>query len=141
MKLTKGMKLRDKIKFATAKILMIAVTGRTDLRRDESFMELIEALDKKLDQLGAIDPDRSDQVKEWRKEWDKMFAPQRKTVKCKVYMDKRCYERMCMYAAGKEARGYVENNDIDGLEAMLQRKMDELEALQKRLEDILDEDS
>lgn len=140
MKLTKGMKLRDKIKYKKAKILMIAFTGRTDLRRDESFMELIEAFDKKLDQLGDIDQDRSEQVKEWRKEWDKMFAPPRKTT-VKVSMDTRCYERMCMYAAAKEVRGYVENNDVDGLEAMLQRKMDELEELQQRLEDLLGEDS
>lgn len=140
MKLTKGIKLRTKIKYAIAKGFAIVVTGRTDLRRDEDIVELTEAFDKKLDQLGVIDQDRSDKVKELRKEWDKMFAPQRKTT-VKVSMDTRCYERMCMYAAAKEVRGYVENNDVNGLEAMLQRKMDELEALQKRLEDILDEDS
>lgn len=140
MKLTKGMKLRDKIKYKKAKILMIVVTGRTDLRRDESFMELIEAFDKKLDRLGRIDPEWSNLVKEWRKEWDEVFAPQRKNT-VKVSMDTRCYEFIRVYAAGKEARGYVENDDIDGLEAMLQRKMDELEELQQRLEDLLGEDS
>ena len=140
MKLTKGMKLGTKIKCAIAKGFAIVLTGRTDLRRDSDFMELLEAFDAKLDQLGIIDPDRSGKIKELRKEWDKMFAPQRKTT-VKVSMDTRCYERMCMYATAKEVRGYIENNDVDGLEAMLQRKMDELEALQQRLEDILDEDS
>lgn len=140
MKLTKGMKLRTKIKYAIAKGIMIAVTGRIDLRRDEDIVELTEAFDKKLNRLGAIDQVRSDKVKELRKEWEEAFAPQRKTT-VKVFMDTRCYERMCMYATAKEVCGYVENNDVDGLEAMLRRKMDELEELQQRLEDLLGEDS
>ena len=140
MKLTKGMKLRTKIKYAIAKGIMIVFTGRTDLRRDEDIVELTEAFDKKLNRLGVTDQVRSDKVKELRKEWGEVFVPQRKTT-VKVSMDTRCYERMCMYAAAKEVRGYVENNDVDGLEAMLQRKMDELEELQQRLEDLLGEDS
>ena len=140
MKLTKGMKLKTKIKYAIARKLMIVVTGRTALRRDEDMLELTEAFDKKLDQLGIIDQDRSDKIKELRKEWDELFAPQRKTT-IKVSMDTRCYERMCMYATVKEVLGYVENNDVDGLEAMLQRKVDELEELHQRLEDLFGEDS
>lgn len=141
---TKGLSFKHKVKYAAAKAGMIAFTGRFDLHRDEDVLALMDAVSDKCDRLGIEAPTFNEAVKrakELKKEWDELHAPQRKIVKCKVYMDRRCYERLRLYAAEKEVRGYVENDDLDGLEAMLNRKMEELEELQQRLEDILDGDS
>jgi len=144
MKLTKHMSFKQKVKYTAFKALAIAFTGRIDLRRDDDVLALLDAVSEKCERLGIHVPEFDEaraKAKELKKEWDELHAPQRKIVKCKVYMDQRCYERLCLYAAKKEARGYVDNDDLDGLEAMLNRKMEELEELQQRLEDIMDEDS
>lgn len=144
MKLTKGMNFKQKVKYAAAKAGMIAFTGRFDLHRDDDIVSLMEAASDKCARLGIESPAFNEAVKkakELKKERDKAIAPQRKTVKYKVYMEQRCYECLRRYAAEKEARGYVENDDLDGLKAMLNRKMEELEALKQRLENLLDEDS